>query len=350
MVSLSISTHLAAFALLTLILTASAADQNSSFSFTEFGKDPSFESSFALYGDAEVVNGAVQLTSSVSSSSGGVMYKKPLKLGEGKPNKSVSFSSHFILSMSKESGDGLAFVVVPSGLNLSLFGNSSFGLDMGLGKSKLKVVAVKLKYDYLVGKVQVGIDVGSSVSPRVNNASAIKLNLTSGDRTNTWIDYEAGSKRIEVRLSQLGVLRPADPLLWYPIDLSRLWGASEKVFVGLSALNRNSSQACSIYSWSFEQRHVPDWMHSQPLDPKTNSKSSKPVTVEKRKDCVLRAFAAMVLGVACGALASYIVLHLWRIFGNRRPVVPEEYGMQPKEFEYKKMKVVVDKSIEDGKQ
>ncbi|PRQ43041.1 putative non-specific serine/threonine protein kinase [Rosa chinensis] len=344
MVSLSISTHLAAFSLLIFTLRASAADSNSSFSFTKFGKDPNFESNIALYGDAKIANGAVQLTSS-----GRVMYKKPLKLGEGKPQKSVSFSSHFTLSMSKENGDGLAFVIVPSGFNLSLFGNSSFGLEMGYGKSKLKVVAVKLKYDYLVGKVHVGIDVGSSVSARVNNASAIKLNLTSGDRTNAWIDYEAGSKRVEVRLSQLGGLRPADPLLWYPIDLSKLWG-DEKVFVGLSAQNRNSSQTCSIYSWSFEQRHVPDWMHSEPLDPKTLSKSSKPVTVEKRKDCVLRAVAAMVLGVACGALASYIVLYLWRVFGNRRPVVPEEYAMQPQQFEYKKMKVVVDKSIEDGKQ
>ncbi|KAL6133131.1 hypothetical protein ACLB2K_065368 [Fragaria x ananassa] len=349
MVSSSISTHLASFALLIFIIRASASDTNSSFSFTKFGKDPSFESSIALYGDAKVVNGSIQLTSSVSSSSGRVMYKKALKLGEGKPKKSVSFSSHFTLSMSKEDGDGLAFLIVPSGLNLSLFGNSSFGLDMGYGKSKLKVVAVKLKYDFLIGKVHVGIDVGSSVSARVNNASAIKLNLTSGDRANAWIDYEAGSKRIEVRLSQLGGSRPADPLLWYPIDLSKLWG-DEKVFVGLSAQNRNSSQTCFIYSWSFKQRHVPDWMHSQPLDPKTYSKSSKPMTVEKRKDCVLRAVAAMVLGVACGALASYIVLYLWRIFGNRRPVVPEEYAMQPKEFEYKKMKLVVDKSIEDGKQ
>lgn len=349
MVSLSISSHFAAFALLTFFLRTSAADSNSSFSFTKFGKDPNFESNIALYGDAKIVNGgyAVQLTSSVSSSAGRVMYKKPIKLGEGKPQKSVSFATHFTLSMSKENGDGLAFVMVPSGFNLSLFGNSAFGLSLEYGKSKFKVVAVKIKYDYLVQKVHVGIDVGSAVSARVNNASTIKLNLTSGNTTNAWIDYEAGSKRLEVRLSQLGELRPADPLLWYPIDLSKMWG-DEKVFVGLGALNRNSSQTCSIYSWSFEQRHVPGWMHSQPLDPKSYSKSSKPVMVEKKKDCVLRAFAAMVLGVACGALASYIVLYLWRIFGNRRPVVPEEYAMQPKEFEYKKMQV--DKAIEDGKQ
>ncbi|PQQ12812.1 L-type lectin-domain containing receptor kinase VIII.2-like [Prunus yedoensis var. nudiflora] len=303
MASLPFSKPLAAFVLLIFFLQPSAADSNSSFSFTEFGKGPKFESNIALYGDAEVVNGgyAVQLTSSVRSSAGRAMYKKPIKLSEG------------------------------------------------YGKGKFKVVAVKFNV-LRDAKVHVGIDVGSSVSAKVSTSSSKNLNLTSGNKTHAWIDYEAGSDRLEVRLCQFGHPRPADPLLWYPIDLSKLW-EHEKVFVGLSATNRNSSQTCLITSWSFEQRHVPHWMHSQPLDPKVLAKNSKPVRVETKKDCVKRVFGAMVFGVACGALASILALYLWTVFGNRRPVVPEGYAEQPKEFEYDKVKVGVDdKAIEDGKQ
>ncbi|ONI03603.1 hypothetical protein PRUPE_6G268200 [Prunus persica] len=351
MASLSFSRHLAAFVLLIFFLQPSAADSNSSFSFTEFGKGPKFESNIALYGDAEVVNGgyAVQLTSSVRSSAGRTMYKKPIKLTEGKPQKSVSFSTNFSFSVSTGNGDGLAFVMVPSGFNLSMFANSSFGLSLGHGKGKFKVVAVKFNA-LRDAKVHVGIDVGSSVSAKVSTSSSKNLNLTSGNKTHAWIDYEAGSNRLEVRLSQFAHPRPADPLLWYPIDLSELW-EHEKVFVGLSAMNRNSSQTCLITSWSFEQRHVPHWMHSQPLDPEVFAKNSKPVRVETKKDCVKRVFGAMVFGVACGALASLLALYLWTVFGNRRPVVPEGYAEQPKEFEYDKVKVGVDdKAIEDGKQ
>jgi hypothetical protein len=57
----------------------------------------------------------------------------------------------------------------------------------------------------------------------------------------------------------------------------------------------------------------------------------------------------MTFGAACGALAAFTVLYLWTIFGNRRPVAPEEFSMQPMDCEYKKVQIVVDKAFEDGK-
>ncbi|KAM2088802.1 hypothetical protein ACFX1T_032834 [Malus domestica] len=349
MAASSISTHFVAVAFLVFFLRTTSAASNSSFSFTHFGKVSNFGSDIALYGDAEVVNGgyAVQLTSSVSSRAGRAMYKTPIELYEGKPRKSVSFSTNFSFSISNGGGDGLAFVVVPKGFNLSLFGNSSFGLSLGNGKSKFKVAAVK--FDALSdGNVHVGIDVGSSVSAKVSNVSAKNLDPSSGNKTQAWIDYEAGSNRLEVRLSKFGGSKPVDPLLWYPIDLSEMWGDKE-VLVGLSAMSRNSSQTCSVYSWSFVQRHVPHWTHSQPVDPKAIAKNSK--AEEKKRDCTKKAFGAMVFGVACGALASFVGLYLWTVFGNRRPVVPAEYAEKQKEFEYEKMRAVADnKTMEDGQQ
>lgn len=358
MASLSISLHFTSFLLLIFFFKASALDSNSSFFFTQFGKDPKFDSKVALYGDAKVVNGdyyAVQLTGPVSSSAGRVVYKKPIKLVEGKPQKLVSFSTYFSFSISPGNANGLAFVMLPSGFSVKTFYNSSFGLPKGyVEKGKFKIVVVKfstlrdVKNDGLV-KIHAGIDVGSFVSTKVRNPSTIDLTANNGKKSYAWIDYEAGSKRLEVRLSQFGDIKPSDPLFWYPIDLSRIWG-NEEALVGFSANNENSSQTCYIYSWRFEQRHVPQWMHSEPLDPKAVAEKSKPLKVEKRKDCLTKILAAMISGVACGALMASTVLYLWTIFGNKRPVVPEELAVKPVDFEYEKVKVVVDKAIKDGKQ
>lgn len=73
------------------------------------------------------------------------------------------------------------------------------------------------------------------------------------------------------------------------------------------------------------------------------------VEAHKRSHCALRILVALIFGSGCGALGAFFVLFLWTMFGNRRPIVPEEFAMQPKEFEYKKFDVSVDKSIEDGK-
>ncbi|KAJ0088509.1 hypothetical protein Patl1_31738 [Pistacia atlantica] len=303
------------------------ADQSSSFSFKTFVKHPNLDSNIALYGDAKVVNDefSVQLTNSVSSSAGRVMYKKPIKLVvEGKPRNLASFSTNFSFSMFKESGDGLAFVMAPSVLNFNGFGNSSFGLPQVLENDIFRVVAVEFdtlrdaKYGDLNDN-HVGIDVGSLSSVKVSNVSSHNMWLNSGKKFTSWIDYEASSKRLEVRLSHFGDSKPVDPLLSYPIDLSKVWN-NEEVF---------------------------------PLDPETVVKNTKtPLPVPKRSDCLLRVLGALILGAACGALGASIVLYLWTIFANRRPVVPvtpEECAMHAVDFEYKKVKATVDKAIEDGK-
>ncbi|XVF55148.1 hypothetical protein PTKIN_Ptkin06aG0013300 [Pterospermum kingtungense] len=356
MASFSISNYFTALTFVIFLFKISALGQSSSFSFQSFGKDPNFESSIALYGDAHFANDGswIQLTKSVSWSAGKVMYKKPIKLVEGKVRSFASFSTYFSFSMSPENGDGLAFVMVPGSLNGTLLGNSSFGVSLGLDKIKGDVVAVEFdtlkdpKYGDLNGN-HVGIDVGSLASVKTRNLSSANLVLNNGEKVHSWIDYEASSKRIEIRLSQSGSTRPDDPFLSYSIDLLKLWN-DEEVFVGLSSSNGNSSQTCFIYSWSFKLRQFPNWMHSQPLDPKAIAKNSKPVkTVHKNSHCLWKVLAVFFFGSACGALTASCVLYLWTILGNRRPVAPEECGEHPVEFEYKKVKVVVDKAVKDGK-
>ncbi|KAJ6755818.1 LEGUME LECTIN BETA DOMAIN PROTEIN [Salix purpurea] len=297
------------------------AGSSYSFSFDSFDKNPNFRSNIALYGDAKVAgNGSsLQLTRSVSSSAGRVMYKQPIKLVEGISGNMVSFSTNFSFLMSRDDGDGLAFLLVPGGFNVRMFDNSPFGLNLG-----------------------------SERSVKVRNVSSNDMVLNSGKRLHSWIDYEAGSKRLEVRLSQSGDMKPIDPLLSYPLDLSNMWN-DERVLIGLSSSNGNSSQTCFLYSWSLKLRHVPQWMHSEPLDPRDFAKRAKPVLAQKKSGCILKMLAAMIFGSACGALGAFMVLYLWTIFGNRRPIVPEECSVHPGDFEFKKVKVVVDKAVQDGK-
>ncbi|CBI30447.3 unnamed protein product, partial [Vitis vinifera] len=163
--------------------------------------------------------------------------------------------------------------------------------------------------------------VANSTKITVSNVSSIDLVLNNGERLNCWIDYEAGSKRLEVRLSKFGDIRPVSPFISHPIDLSEMWNEDE-VYVGFSSSSGNSSQTCVVYSWSFNTRPVPHWMHSQPLDPKTLKEDMRPQTVHEKRACLLRVLAALIFGTGCGALGAFIALFLCTIFGNRRPVVP----------------------------
>ncbi|KAJ7950216.1 L-type lectin-domain containing receptor kinase VIII.2 [Quillaja saponaria] len=278
MAAFSTSDHCIALTFFILFFKTLAADPVSSFSFSEFQKDPKFKSNFSLYGDANVVNGghAVQLSGSVSSAAGRVMYKKPIKLVEGLSTRKI-ISVKFSTLRDPKNGD---FV-----------------------------------------KNNVAINLGN-LSAKVRNTSSVNMSQSSGGKSYAWIDYEAGSKRLEVRLSEYGDLRPSEPVLWLEIDFSKMW-EKEEMFVGLSPFKGNASQICYVYS----------------LEP-----YGKP-----RTDCLLRVLAAMIFGAGCGAVTASFVLYFWTIFGNRQPVVPEQYVMQPVDFEYKKVNVVVEKTIEDGK-
>ncbi|CAI9760814.1 unnamed protein product [Fraxinus pennsylvanica] len=357
MASISVSTYIMAFFLLNLYLKVVAAEPYLSFSFKNFGKDSEeFESRVALYGDAKVSNDSIQISGSEISSSGRVIYKKPVQFVEGNPRNMVSFSMYFVFSMSSEKGDGLAFIIVPASFPLNVFDGCSMGL---LGDRKLRFLAVEFdtfkdeKYGDVNGN-HVGVDIDSLVSVKVSNVSSINFVLNSDEKLQAWIDYEANSKRIEVRLSKIGVIRPVNPFLSYPIDLSQMW-ENEDVLVGLSSSGGNSSQKCNVHSWSFRTRTVPHWMHSEPMDPESFVEKGEELNVRKRSECVERILAALIFSTGCGALGAFTALFVWTIFANRRPVPPEEYivqpkehALQPKEFEYKKFNISVDKAIEDG--
>ncbi|KAG2335022.1 hypothetical protein Bca52824_006202 [Brassica carinata] len=336
--------------------TMAAADANSSFSFDGFVKSPSFHKNIALFGDSKLVGGgsSIQLTGSVSRSQGRVIYMKPIKLFQGTKDRNFpgSLSTSFSFSMSsKEIGSVLAFVMVPSGLDLRLFGrkdNTSSGLGFLLHK---EIVAVEFGISTRGNRV--GILVGRPESAKIRNLSSFDGHFNGDKRLNCWIDYEASSKRIEVRLSVSTALKPVDPFVSYSVDLAKIW-KEKKFMVGLTSSNGNSSKPHYLHSWCFKLRHPSTRIHSQPLDPNAVSKTVKEVEVKtvevkgKKIKCIWRMLGALVLGAVCGSLGAMLALYLWTICGNRRSmaVVPEDCVTEKSDIVVIKAAAVVD---EEGK-
>ncbi|CAA7051062.1 unnamed protein product [Microthlaspi erraticum] len=311
-----------------------AADVNSSFSFDGFAKSPSFDKNVALFGDSKLENdsSSIQLTDSVSGSVGRVVYRKPIKLFQGKQRNSESFSTYFSFSMPNEIGDVLAFVMVPSSLDLSLFGkkdNSSSALGFLLQHAKNKKV-VAFEFDISDRGNSARILIGRPESAEIRNLSFEgDLVMNSGGRLSCMIEYEASSKRMMVRFRKSGSVKLFDPFFSFSVDLAKLWKNGE-VTVGLSSANGNSSKAHFIHSWSFEIRHLPPaWMHSVPLLPNEEALKVNSITEEEegrgRSECIRRMLGALVLGVGCGILGVMLALYLWTICGVRQSmVVPEK--------------------------
>lgn len=193
----------------------------------------------------------------------------------------------------------------------------------------------------------VGVDVCSLVSARVSNVSSLNLVLNSGVKLRTWIDYDASSKGLEIRLSKMGNAKPYNPLMVFPIDLGELW-KGEEVLVGISSSSGNSVQTSTVYSWNFRVRSVPNWMHSQPVDPRLHSDKGRDRKAgHKKVPCPLTMLSGLILAVGCGVLVVFMALFLWTIFVNRTAVIAEEYSLHhPTNFGYKKVSVVVDDSLQ----
>lgn len=347
MTSLSASRYLIPIALLLLYFKAVCADFNVSFASENVDKDPNFESLFAFYGDAKLVSGrdkSVQLSGSVASSAGTVLYKEPIKLFERNSRKMVSFVMNFVFSLSSENGVGLAFVMAPVGNPVHVFDGGLSGVLAAGGKVKFLAVEFETSRDNQYGDVNGnhgGVDLASLISVKISNFSSVNSSLSSGEKLQSWIDYEANSKRLEVRLAKLGEIKPPNPLLFYPVDLSRMRDKADVLF-SLSSASGNSSRKCNLYSWSLKLSSVPNWMHSEPLDPAAFVERRKELKVHEKSDCALRIIAALIFGTGCGALGALLVLFIWTLLGYKRPVVPEDYVVQPVGFEYTK-------SIKDGK-
>ncbi|ESQ49160.1 hypothetical protein EUTSA_v10022097mg, partial [Eutrema salsugineum] len=235
-------------------------------------KPMSYDKDVTLFGDSKLVNGgsSIQLTNSVSGSEGRVVYMETIKLFQGKEKDSLSFSTAFSFSMRNEIDCVLAFVMVPSSFDLSLFGKkdtSSSALGFLLQYAKNETV-VAFEFDISDRGNCARILIGRPESSEIRNLSFEgDLMMNNGGALSCMIDYEASSKRVMVRFRKSGSVKMFDPFFSFSVDLVELWKDGE-FMVGLSSTNGNSSNAHFLHTWKFQMRDPPPmWMHSEPRQP-----------------------------------------------------------------------------------
>lgn len=294
-----------------------------------------FDGGIELLGNASVSSdgSSVHITRPSAPSSGLLIRSVPLRF-----STPMSFSTDFTFSISAGAGDGLALVLFSKD-SASTLGSSSFGLSRE--DNRFVGVEFDTSMDENVGDLNanhVGIDLGSFVSVSASNASSMNLVLNSGEKLKSWVDYDASSKRLEVRLSRFGKPRPYIPIVAHLVDLSKRWNDEDDVLIGLSSSNGNSVQTTTIHSWRFRSRKVPNSLHSMPVNP-NDYKGDEHTNENKIRDCPVAFLGALVLMALYGAFLLYVVPYLWVMF-------IEAYGVGiPKhqvDFRYEKVGLVAE--------
>lgn len=284
--------------------------------------------SIDLLGDAHVVadNVAasyVRLTNPSPSSSGLLRRPEPLIFADA----TTALSTEFSFSISGD-GDGVLLVLTAAS------GNGSDTLAVEFDTSK----------DDNVGDPNsnhVGIDVGSHVSLAVANVSDVNLVLNNGEKLNAWVDYEAGSKEMQVRLGKWGEQKPSDPIVSHKIDFSKMWGGNP-VFAGITSSNGgHSEQVVNIYSWRLRLKKVSNGLHSLGVDPHGLSED------EHRRLCPLTVLAGVIFGTGCVALVTFVVLFMWVIFFQKGAEESLKIPDHPSDIRYERIDVAVDKNAQD---
>lgn len=240
---------------------------------TKMFRPMSFDEEVELFGDSKLINegSSIQLTNSVSGSEGRVVYKEPINLFRGEESRSntLSFSTHFSFSMPNETDDVMAFVMVPTSLDLGLFGkenNSSSALGFLFEHAKNETV-VAFEFDISNRGNRARILIGKPESSETRDISFEgDLLVGDGGTLSCMVEYEASLKRMMVRFRKLGTRKMLDPFFEFYVDLEEILKGGEFV-VGLSSTNGSSSNAHLLHSWNFDIRH-PTPVCVPPLPPR----------------------------------------------------------------------------------
>ncbi|KAJ0247042.1 Concanavalin A-like lectin family protein [Hirschfeldia incana] len=304
--------------LLSLFSTISLSEAKPSFTF---GKNGSFESDdIALYGEADLLHDggssiSIQLNDSASHNSGRVVYKKPIEFVETKSEYPTGFST--LISFSVNSGGRLGFVVFPV--------NGTF--DQSL---------FEVKFGTFERNVTVSVD-GTTVPEEIRS---FKIgNLEEEVLLYAWVNYIAGGKFLEVRLSKSESFEHVDPVMFTRIDLSgMLKGKGDDEFmVGVKSYGGN----VNLHSWSLEARSVSKGVHSYAAIVVENLREEEEEEAKKRRRRA-RAWeivTCFVMTFGSTGLVFFAMMHIWTAFKRNNLVMAmqEECGIKTKEFEYAKM-------------
>ncbi|KAL3678815.1 hypothetical protein R1sor_021771 [Riccia sorocarpa] len=191
---------------------------------------------------------------------GMALYTVPIQLLDVKQNRWHGFTTYFKFTIEpadiRDPGDGMAFVM----LNVSQWPGSaggSFGVYDGDGQQLVKTLAIEfdtfknLEFDDISNN-HVGVDLDNLTSKASRDAFDVGITLYGGQPVHAWIDFDADSNKLEVRISK-NYTRPVHAFLNYSLVLSDVFDDSGPVYVGFSGSNGvcECHNFYTVYEWSF---------------------------------------------------------------------------------------------------
>lgn len=215
--------------------------------------DPAAEQalSMSFNGDASVRDGALYLTHARGDLYGSSFYTQPLSLLNNQ-----SFSAHFSFQITSPlcsgglGGDGLALVIHADKSISKAYGK-------GLGYSGMSPSLV-IEFDTFQNgdygdpnNNHIGVNVNGDPHSLVTANTPFFIN--DGATYYVWVDYNGGTKLLEIRLSD-DAARPSTPVLAHTIDLSKI--LKSDVFVGFSAATGSCHQQHLIKSIYFNRDNI----------------------------------------------------------------------------------------------
>jgi Legume lectin domain/Protein tyrosine and serine/threonine kinase len=308
---------------------------------TEFIFNGFATSNLSLNGFAQVTSdGLLVLTNNTKEVMGHAFYPSPINFRNSSATV-PSFSTTFVFAIVPQypdvGGHGLAFAISPhKGLPGSQ-PSQHLGLlnDSDNGNSSNRLIAVELDtvqtIEYKdIDQNHVGIDVNSLISLNSSTAryyestraTSTKLNLMSGDAMQVWIDYDAGSIRLDVRIAPFKMPKPTAPLVSSTVKLSDV--ALNEMYVGFSASTGGASSHHYVSGWSFS-------MGREAQDLELSRLPSIPKKANSKKGSSISALVALAL--AGFSLLLIMLLGVLFFYYKRRKIFQEvkedwelEYG------------------------
>ena len=189
-------------------------------------------------------DGRLQLTTDAGNQVGGVYYRTPVRLdGRTSFTQQVQFRS-----LRRGPSDGMAIVL--QGASASPLGLAGEGLGYGGVPNSVAVEIDTYQNGHDPDANHLAILTNGDLTARALHSPSVG-ELSAGAWRTAWIDYDAVTRQLSVRLRFVqSDIRPARPVLSFPIDLPAVLG-SDRLYVGLTSATGGVSNPWRLRKWTF---------------------------------------------------------------------------------------------------
>ncbi|AEE75649.1 putative concanavalin A-like lectin/glucanase domain superfamily, legume lectin [Arabidopsis thaliana] len=245
----------------------------------------SFDGSNLLFlGDAELGpssdgvsrSGALSMTRDETPFSHGQgLYINPIQFKSSNTSSPFDFKTSFTFSITPRtkpnSGQGLAFVIVPAADNSGASGGGYLGILNKTNDGKSENNLIFIEFDTFknnesndISGNHVGININSMTSLVAEKAgywvqtlvgkrkvwSFKDVNLSSGERFKAWIEFRSKDSRNTITIAPENVKKPKRPLIQGSRVLNDV--LLQNMYAGFAGSMGRAGERHDVWSWSFE--------------------------------------------------------------------------------------------------